>query len=574
MEGNSPVLTSNYKVTVSTIVNSPGGSFMSVSKAIVLLFAVSTLTFLVACGGSGNGLATGTAPPSGAFSDSNLNGPYVFSVSGLDQSGFPYSAVGVFTANGSGGITAGSIDMNDTEFTTPLFDASIGGTSTYRVGADGRGTATLVLPASSSPFSINVVLDFVLQDSFHGLVIEFDDAVSGSGTLDQQTSGVTPTGSYAFLLSGNSYSSSGALALAGNFAVGSGGALTGLEDFNEGGTNAYTNQTLTGTLIVGPSTTPTTTISNPLTAALQTYDVFAIDASHLKIIEMDTFATLSGDAYSQTSATMPVGAMAFTLFGNNLSGLLATGGFMVTDVSGNITSASSEDYNSAAGVSAAAGSFTGTYAGSAGRYTLGSFANFVGGSSYAAYPSSGGVLLLEIDTTGLTAGAAYPQTGMTFAASQGYGLNLTGVNLGAVTGEGTGSDEEVDDIAEFTANSGGTVTGVIDENYSPSGGPNPALELITSSSSYGSIDATGRYGLSVGNGNSNNSTLNGGFNLVLYSVDGVTFPFIEADSSQVATGVIIEQNAAATTPFAAKAHSMFIPRPIVVPRMAKQKKQN
>jgi hypothetical protein len=547
---------------------------MSVRNAIVLLLAVSTLPFLVACGNS-NGLATGTAPPSGAFSASNLNGTYIFSVSGLDQGGFPYSAVGTFTANGSGSITAGSIDMNDTGFTTPLFDAAISGNSTYRVGADGRGTATLALPAASSPFSTNVILDFVLQDSFHGLVIEFDDAVSGSGTLDQQTAGVTPTGSYAFLLSGNAYSSSGALALAGNFAVGSGGALTGLEDFNEGGTNVYANQTLTGTITVGPSVTPTTTISNPLTAALQTYDVFAIDASHLKIIEMDTFATLSGDAYSQTSASMPAGAMAFTLFGDNLSGILATGGFMVTDGSGNITNASSEDYNSAAGVSAAAGSFSGTYAGSAGRYTLGSFANFVGGSSYAAYPSSGGVLLLEIDTTGLTAGAAYPQTaGAAFAASQGYGLNLSGLNLGALTGEGTGSDEEVDDIAEFTANSAGTVTGVIDENYSPSGGPNPAIELITSGSSYGSIDTTGRYGLSVGNGNSNNSTLNGGFNLIFYAVDGTMFPFIEADSSQVATGVIIEQNAAATAPFAVKAHSMFIPRPIVVPHTAKQKKQS
>ena len=63
----------------------------------------------------------------------------------------------------------------------------------------------------------------------------------------------------------------------------------------------------------------------------------------------------------------------------------------------------------------AAGSFTGTYtAAGPGRYTFGSFSNFVGGTSYAAYPSSGGILLLEIDAPGLvagiTAGAAYPQT--------------------------------------------------------------------------------------------------------------------------------------------------------------------
>jgi hypothetical protein len=554
---------------------------MSVRNGFVLLITLSALTFLVACGGNGNGIINPTAPPTGGFSTSNLNGSYVFSVSGLDQGGFPYVAVGSFTANGSGGISGGSVDINDTEFTSgAIAGAPLSGGSTYTIGLDGRGTATLTFQNSSNnPFtgSNSITLKFVLQDSFHGLVIEFDNTASGSGTIDQQTTGVTPTGTYAFLLSGNAFGASPTpLGLAGNFAVGSGGTLTGLEDFNEGGANVYAGATLSGTLVAGPSSTPATTISNPLTNSLQAYDVYVIDASHMKIIETDSFATLSGDAYAQTTATLPTTAttLAFTLFGDNASGVEALGGFMVTDGNGNITNSSSEDFNTNSAVSTAAGSFTGTYtAAGTGRYTFGSFTNFVGGTSYAAYPSSGGVLLLEIDTpgpvAGITAGAAYPQTaGAAFASSQGYGLNLTGVNL-------LGSPAvEVDDIAEFTANSGGTITGVLDENFAAGGGPSVDLAFTTSSSSFGAIDSSGRYGLSSPVANGNNSTLEGGFNLTFYAVDGSMFPFIEIDSSQPAVGMIIEQNASATTPLSVTGHgSMYVPRPMVVPHSLKEVKQ-
>src|ERR1035438_3562669 len=86
---------------------------MSVRNATVLFLALSTLLFLAACGSS-NGTANPVPPPSGSFSDSNLNGTYVFSISGVDESGFPYAMLGTLTANGSGGITGGSLDINDT----------------------------------------------------------------------------------------------------------------------------------------------------------------------------------------------------------------------------------------------------------------------------------------------------------------------------------------------------------------------------------------------------------------------------------------------------------------------------
>jgi hypothetical protein len=255
--------------------------------------------------------------------------------------------------------------------------------------------------------------------------------------------------------------------------------------------------------------------------------------------------------------------MAFTLLGG-ISTPVAAGGFLVTDGAGNITTASTEDLNDGGTVTATA-SFSGAYSSAGvGRFVLNNFSNFVGGTEFAAYPSSGGLLLLEIDNAGLMAGAAYPQTaGATFAASQGYGLNLTGLN-GI-----TGTTVEVDDIAEFASSSSGdTVTGVIDENYDPGGFPNYALAI---SGNYAPPDSNGRGQISAAAGNSTNSTLNGGFNLTFYTVDGTTFPFIEADSSQVSAGVFVAQNPSAAGAIAKP--QMFIVPPLVRPRSARLQKK-
>jgi hypothetical protein len=553
---------------------------MSVRNGIVLLVALSTLLFLAACGGSGTSIATPVAPPSGAFSNSNLNGTYVFSVSGTDANGAPYAMVGTFTANGSGGngkgsITAGTFDINDSAvFSSPAAGVSITSGSTYSVTADGRGQAVIATnitsgtPGQTFP---NLTFDFVLEDSSHGLITEFDSFGSGSGTLDLQAANTTPTGAYAFSLSGATPTGS-SWATVGNFTV-TGTTIAGLDDLNEGGLLPYANSTLTGSLVLGPSATPATILSidnNGNSVLNGTFDAVAIDATHLKLIEMDTTATLSGDAFSQTSAAFPTGTLAFTMNGLSSGQLYAAGGFMSPAATGAITG--SEDYN-VGGTSLSSQTapvpFTAAYAaGGTGRYTLGSFATFVGGTSYAAYPSSGGLLLLETDATGITFGAAYTQTGgATLAASQGYGMNLSGVNL---TGIGNGA-VEVDDIAEFTTASGGNLTGIIDENYDPSG--SATLGIPLTSGTYGAIDSNGRFGVAATavSSNGNSGTLEGGFTLTAYAVDGTTFPFIESDSGQVATGVFVLQSPSASGAAIARSH-MFVVRPLIMPHAASKKK--
>jgi hypothetical protein len=552
---------------------------MSLRNRLIAPAILSTLAILSGCGGGGSGITNPIAPPTGSFSNSNLNGTYVFSVSGADFNGAPYALVGTFAANGSGGISGGAYDMNDGQFPinsiAPAADQAITGGS-YSVQVDGRTRVTLnaTTPFSGGGGASGITLDLVLQNSSHGLVTQFDQNATGSGTVDLQTAGATPTGTYAFSLSGATVSSE-ALAAVGNFTVGSTG-ITGLIDVNEGGILPFANEGLTGSLAVGHSATPATTLSSGGLSG--TFDVFAIDATHLKLIEMDATNILIGDAFAQTSPAMPVGTQAFTLAGcgpcNSTSFTpSAIGGFIVTDASGNITNASTEDYNVGGTSPTSSGSFSGTYAaGGTGRFTLGNFTSFVGGSAYAAYPSSGGLLLLEIDNAGFTVGAAYPQTsGASFAASQGYGLNLTGTNLnGASSYYGSGGPVEIDDLAEFAAAaSGGTIGGVIDENYA-GGSPNYGLALT--SGTFSGPDSSGRYSLSAAAGNQNNSTLNGGFNLLFYTADGVTFPFIEVDGTQVATGVFVEQSSSAASSAAIKSH-MFIAPPIFRPHVLKKKQK-
>jgi len=546
LQKNSPVLTSNSKVTSFTI-RSPE-AVMSARNAIALSLALSTLALLAGCG-SGGGPAQAIAPPSGSFSKSNLNGNYVFSVLGSDADGAPYAVVGVVSANGNGGITGGTIDINDSLF-TPGFGLSVGGNGTYSVGVDGRGKMN-INTTTANPF-----------------------ANFGNGAME--TAGLTQAslaGSYAFSFSGISELTETQIipfGTVGGFTIDSNGIITaGAEDFNNDGV-AQTNAGLSGQVTLGPSSSPATTLVTTPFGTL-TFDVFAIDSTHLKFIEFDSAPMLSGDAFSQTSSSIS-GNLAYTLVGDFSGNIVAAGGILVTDGVSAITSGS-EDYNSggAPSLPSAPLEFTGSYTSSGslitGRYQMTLNSPFFAGSLYAAYPSSGGLLLLEVDGLGgLMSGAAYTQSTTTFGATaQGYGLNFSGDNLT--------NEVEVDDIAEFTAGTAssgaGTLTnGIIDENYN--GAAPPTYGAALTDGTYSALDSTGRYELSADAA----ATLNGGFGITFYTVDGNTFPFIESDTNgQVSTGVFVLQNAAATAPLVATRSHMLVPRPLVRARSLHRKQK-
>jgi hypothetical protein len=349
------------------------------------------------------------------------------------------------------------------------------------------------------------------------------------------------------------------MATVGAFTVGNGGSITGVADFNDANF-AYPNETLSGSVTLGPSSTPATTLIAETFGTL-TFDVYAIDSTHLKFIETDGIEFLSGDAFSQTNATVATGSLAFTLSGDFASeGPTAVGGFMVTDGNGNITTASTEDINEGGNTSAAPVPFSGTYSSTgSGRFTLNlpSGDGFVGGTQYAAYPSSGGSLLLEIDDSGIMVGAAYtPGIVASFAPPQGFALNFTGINLSA--SESLGQAVEVDDIAEFATATGLTFTGIVDENSAPGGVPTPRQVF---DGTFTAPDSNGRGTLMT---TTANGTLDGEPALSFYGVDGVTFPFIETDTfGQVSTGVMIVQDATGASPAVAARTHMYVPHSFV-----------
>jgi hypothetical protein len=537
---------------------------MSLRNRFVLVFALSFLAALAGCGSSSN---SATPPPTGGFSNSNLSGTYVFSFSGSDFTATSsvsgtsfFSAAGTLTANGSGGLT-GTIDLIDPELgqvlTVSAVQTGLSVTGNYSVTSDGRGSGTISFKVGST--TVPMGIDFVLTSNSHGLITRFDSNGTGSGTLDAQSSGITQsglTGSFAFGLSGTD-SSGNPLGSVGTFTLDANGNVTsGSQDFNDNG-NSSNLQNLS---FLSPSTvtvaaTPgsaqlTTSVTAYGTNGTMTFDVWPVDASHLKFIEIDGTEYLTGDAFSSTGQSFPAGTLVFTMAGVDITPApFAAGGLLTSDGSSTI-SGGLEDINDAGNVGQAP-SINGGIASAGGRTVLtlngiynggwgGTSPTEAGNYAFAAYPytynGAVGVELLEIDGAGgITAGTAYLQSSTSIAASQGYGLNLSGEN----------TNGEADLIAEFTTTST-SATGLYDVN-------NSAGLLISdyslgSSATY-STGTNGRGTFSFPNLQTNNTnSVIGALNFTYYTVDSSTAVFIETDTSatagnpQVAVGTFQLQN--------------------------------
>lgn len=144
-----------------------------------------------------------------------LSGNYAFTFSGNNSGGY-VAAAGVFTANGSGVITAGEADYNALNG-SPVNYPNLQGT--YTLGQDGRGTISFT-NVTGSPvyaFSINASGTGNIPGT-HGRLVEFDSTgTRGSGRLEMQSltscvvssTNSTYNGNYAFGGSGFQSSAGG-----------------------------------------------------------------------------------------------------------------------------------------------------------------------------------------------------------------------------------------------------------------------------------------------------------------------------------------------------------------------------
>src|SRR5277367_670481 len=232
-----------------------------------------------------------------------LTGPYAFSFSGYNASGF-VAAAGTITTDGNGAITGGEADITTQQANTLYKNI----TGSYTAGQDGRGTITLTSVTGSPTFAFAIDTG----GSGHGRLIEFDAApivTRGSGRLEFQsvsTCVVTGTGTntyagtFAFggAGSGSSLASGGAgpVAFAGTFtatppispatqgSLGSGEMDSNAPDnvqFGSGG------NTVTGVYQSGPDATHCTMQLSTTGLANLDYDVYPVSFDEAFLIETD-----------------------------------------------------------------------------------------------------------------------------------------------------------------------------------------------------------------------------------------------------------------------------------------------
>jgi hypothetical protein len=473
------------------------------------LLSLATAITLMIVAGCGGGSKLTFPTPQGTFTNANLNGSFAFSYIGSDPGGF-LAVAGSFVADGAGHITSGTQDINS----GAGISTNVASSGTYLVRSDGRGTITLNSPAGNS------TLDFVIVAGGHALVTRFDTRATGSGTIDQQTtsafSNAALAGPFAFSLSG--IDAGGLpLAIGGVFTSDASGNLTaGLDDSNDNGF-VVTNNPITGSIPVASTGRGTATMNTSLGTLSFAY--YVVDATHLKVVGINNVSILGGEAFRQTgpfSNASVSGPFAFTIAGADLlnGSPFASGGVLTSDGAGNVTTGI-EDFNDGGTISTAV-PFTGTYAiASTGRGTL-TLNTGAGVFTFAIYPSSGGVLVLETDNRFLTTGTALQQQTAAFSAGSFtgiYGMNFTGASSGS----------ELDSIAELTADGVSKLTGIIDINNS--GGITFGQPL----SGTFTANANGRFPLSL-------QTPLGTQNIIVYLANGNRALFVEVDGGLVAAG--------------------------------------
>jgi hypothetical protein len=521
------------------------------------------------------------------FSGASFNGQYTFSFDGTDSTGNVLDAAGVLVANGVASSTAGTI-------TTGVVDINSGSngvttacplTGTFSIGAaDGRSSATITCkPASSA--AITFTLQFTLTSNTHGLLIDFDSADTGSGSIDLQNTNVLSigliSGNYAFGAAGVDLTKSGALInVAGVFIAtppSSGGTVGtidasttagGTEDVVDSGLSpALTkdDQGLVGSYQLdsanaqygrGTITMTSPTAGNPLASV--TFAFYMIDQTHFKIVEIDTLQDfiLAGEVYSSPapkgktfSDVFLKGSYVFFVSGNSMSGSFSPytlGGVWVLNgqSNGEIISGEDDFDDNGTATTGANSLVTSTYIvsppnGTLCRFEFNTKDSQARQSEYTVYPTSNGsAFVIEIDFdkspqgsagTGIAAsGFAWQQAAEPASPSAGaFAVGFTGAVLSSHSDQATGGE-----LLVTTGTT--TVAGTLDIN-SPAGAGSPQSSAITPASTILSADSFGR-------GPANLATVGGAtFNLVYYSIDANRALLIDIDSGRVGAGIIERQ---------------------------------
>jgi hypothetical protein len=396
-----------------------------------------------------------------------LSGSYAFSLSGFNDVGF-LTVVGSFAADGTGKITAGEADTNG------VLGAQHGNiitsASSYSVGSDNRGCATLATPFGT------LVTHFALgsmssNTATGGRMIEWDSpsasAYIAAGQLLRQASSALAgglSGSYAFRSVGWDPSPLGGRDVCVGVLSASGNTFNGLEqDCND----AWTISNTAAPEVAGTYTTLDANGRGTGIVALgetnSNLTFYAVSSSQLLVVNTDPSPAQSGDWEQQS---VPAGASGFTqasLNGNlvfHLNGLSLVGTAsavsMETASADGSSSMAIKFYEDRAGTMMVSNTYTCTYAVEPnGRVTLSSSAQSCGGTPPVFYLTGLNTGFIVDASPGVDTGSFEPQSAGPF-----NNASLAGSFFGGMAEVVTQSAQaEVDPVAP---NGSGSLTGITD----------------------------------------------------------------------------------------------------------------
>jgi hypothetical protein len=318
--------------------------------------ATGTYSFTVQVADSSTPQQSATATLSitinqGTTDNSRLKGNYAFSVRGFDINGL-FVAAGSFVADGSGNISTGVMDINDTAAGLLPINETFSGT--YSIGQEGLGFMAFNILTGGTG-SRSFALSMMANDNAN--IIEFDDSTGGfinntarnSGVLIKQDptafSGAPEVGNYAFGFVGID-SLKSRFGVAGSFASTGNGSLTGVSlDSDDAGT-LFSGSSLSG------SSTPVDssgrgTMTLPTAHGSAIYSFYVVSATEMLVVGIDTFAPggnplVSGTILQQAGSSDFNAASVFELTALNGSTAQSQVGQFVA-VSGSFTLTSDEN---------------------------------------------------------------------------------------------------------------------------------------------------------------------------------------------------------------------------------------
>jgi hypothetical protein len=491
---------------------------------------------------------SGTATVAVVFSNNSLTGQYAFSYTGNDSSG-PLAVAGSFTVGAGAGAISGVEDYNSTVLSAPKQEFQI--TGSFSVNPDGSATATVSNPSAggTETWQFSLVSGQQGGAAQHGLLVRFDSSATGSGTLDRQNpvqlNASAFVGNYAFGLSG--VDAKGLpLQVAGKFMADGIASIplnSAVEDINDNGTNTQgaADDSLHGSFFMDPnfpnSGRGTLQLVNTSTELPGTFNFafYIVDGTHLKIVETDTEAFLSGDLYSapNTNGLFLVsifkGNYAFTLAGADVANNIpyAAGGVLVSAGSGAISSGVIDKNDGGVRIQTNA-ALTASYSidSNLGRIAL-TLTSGTTTQSFAVYTtSSGSAEVIELDTGIAASGLAFPQSS-TVALQGSFALNFSGV----LNSSGFPEQDVAGQIAaDSTTN---VLSGNLNVNTAGTvllGVPLITGSTTTSPASNGRGTATVKTHMAAET-----------YPLAYYTLDGNTVLVLETDGVRIMTGTLLKQ---------------------------------